>query len=93
MEDQESSHRATWNHLLKCVAENKKLEEEMHSNKEPLCNKPIEDRERDDVKTDGLEDDGAGGKVMVERFVDGSSIHYFSGPCGKIKTDKFGNNC
>jgi hypothetical protein len=60
---------------------------------EPLCQKTVEEREWGDVKEDGLEDDGTGGKVRVERFSDVSSTYLYGGPCGDRKADKFGREC
>ena len=65
----------------------------MYKRKEPLCKKPVEKRQRGDIRTDELEDDGTGGKERVERFSDGSSIHHSGGPCGERKTDQFGEDC
>jgi len=80
--------------LLNVFAELSKTGElKMYQNKKALCKKPVWERERGDVKTDGLEDDGTGGKVRVERFSDGSSTYHGGGPCGDRKSDKFGREC
>ena len=65
----------------------------MYGNKKPLCTIPADKRNRGDVVSDRQENNGTGGKWRVERFADGSTITHFGGPCGSVRTDKFGREC
>lgn len=63
------------------------------SDREPMCNRYDRgDFEPGDYE-ESWENDGTGGKVKVTNFSDGSSITHFGGPCGPVRTDRYGNEC